>query len=694
MQDIETLGSAAAATLACGATESSATANALRPSSIRTSVFDMYKIGPGPSSSHTIGPMKICNDFLKEVKNCFLPTLERTSKSNGTLNNPPGGPSPVGSNGHTHDQALEEIVILGETQNEVMEGEYQIAIHLFGSLSATGLGHGTHTAVIGGLLGWEPMTCDPVALPLLLTERGALYDFPVPELKIKMGAEHIVWHDPCDISELYHPNTLRLQILRGPDVCFEREYYSVGGGFIERKGGMPEDFREEEPVYPYTSFEQVVDHLKERTDSREPDSKEHDSKEHDSKEHDSHKSGSQDPDSQESGSKEPGTKKTGEYDRQCSVTSLDTEACSPCGGTPEFETGAKPSGWADAKPNALGELLTLLPTGGCPKSLGGTLMAESAEAESRVKASPSTEFLGGCLSEGQLGKFMNACGGASDVSGSWTRGIDVVELMLRNEEKLTGMGREEILEGVRKIIEVMDRSVERGLSCEGTLPGPIQLKRKAACVFERATRRSGRSVVCANDLGLLNAYAMAASEENAAGMLVVTAPTSGSSGVIPGLLYFMKKHMGVCESVRERSLVCGCLFGFLIKHNASISGAEMGCMGEIGVASAMGAAMLAYAQDCTLREVEAAAEIALEHHFGVTCDPIGGYVQIPCIQRNSMGAVKAYNAFILATGSDPDHQKINFDGAVQVMNQTGRDMHKDYKETSQGGLAKLNVVPC
>jgi L-serine dehydratase len=194
-------------------------------------------------------------------------------------------------------------------------------------------------------------------------------------------------------------------------------------------------------------------------------------------------------------------------------------------------------------------------------------------------------------------------------------------------------------------------------------------------------------------LVFLNAYCLAASEENAAGRIVVTAPTSGASGVLPGLTYLARQHFGYTDARLRSGMWAAALIGFLVKHNASISGAEMGCMGEIGTASAMGAALLTAGADHGIEAIEAAAEIGIEHHLGMTCDPIGGYVQIPCIERNAMGAVKAYNAYLLATSGLPAHQKISLDTVIRVMKATGRDMSTKYKETSEAGLA-LSVTEC
>jgi len=190
-----------------------------------------------------------------------------------------------------------------------------------------------------------------------------------------------------------------------------------------------------------------------------------------------------------------------------------------------------------------------------------------------------------------------------------------------------------------------------------------------------------------------NAYSLAASEENAAGNLVVTAPTSGASGVIPGVIYMLKHHFHYHNKHIADGLLACAAIGFLVKHNASISGAEAGCMGEVGTAAGMAAALLTYGAGYGIDVLEMAAEIAIEHHLGMTCDPVGGYVQIPCIERNAVGAVKAYNAYLLALSGDPSKQKVSLDQVIKTVRETGRDMSTKYKETSQGGLA-LNLTEC
>jgi len=259
------------------------------------------------------------------------------------------------------------------------------------------------------------------------------------------------------------------------------------------------------------------------------------------------------------------------------------------------------------------------------------------------------------------------------------------ELIMANEKAITGMTEEEINTGLDHLIDVMERAVELGIKNEGVLPGPIGLHRKATTMYTRAKKEhfQGPGFIKA-----INAYALAASEENASGHCVVTAPTCGAAGVIPSILFMLKHHMGALNDEIREGLMAASSIGFLCKHNASISGAEVGCQGEVGVASAMAAAFLAYARGYRFQVTENAAEIAMEHHLGLTCDPVGGYVQIPCIERNAMGAVKAYNAYLIASTLDESHQKVNLDKAIEAMAQTGYDMSRKYKETSLGGLAQ------
>jgi len=454
------------------------------PDYITTSIFDIFKTGPGPSSSHTIGPMKAALSFREAVRN----SLERSSDFTRAT----------------------------------------IDVYLYGSLSLTGEGHGTPKAVLGGLLGWAPESCDCDQLLALLDNPASVYELPFETGAISFTASNIHFEgaDPL----LPYQNTLRFRLAAGDQLLLEREYYSIGGGFIQCRGETGPERRQ--PPYPYRNMN-------------------------------------------------------------------------------------------------------------------------------------------------ELRKIMRKSG------------LSLREVMLQNEEALTGQPQATILNGIDGLIDAMCRSVETGLSTDGILPGPIGLMRKAPVLFknsERMKRETGRS------LALLNAYAHAASEENAAGRRIVTAPTSGSAGVMPGVIYLMKQHFEYTAEQFRDGMLAAAAIAFIAKHNASIAGAEVGCQGEIGVASSMAAALIANASGLPMKQVENAAEIALEHQLGTTCDPVGGYVQIPCIERNAVGAVQALNAFILAEAGDPARQKVTFDEVVDAMMETGRDMCTKYKETSKGGLAVCCVA--
>lgn len=451
---------------------------------ITTSIFDIFKIGPGPSSSHTIGPMKAALDFLKSIQNVAPDTLS----------------SPAA-----------------------------VEVHLYGSLSLTGEGHGTHKAVLGGLLGWEPETCDCDRLLALFDPPETVYKIEACAAEIPFTAANI--HFEGLEEALPHANTLRFRLTAGESVLLEKEYYSTGGGFIQCRGEPVPD--RPEPPYPYASMRELRQVLR----------------------------------------------KTG---------------------------------------------------------------------------------------------------------------LSLQEIMLRNETAISGLSMEEITKRIDGLIDTMCEAVENGLKSDGILPGPIGLMRKARVLKTNSAKmrhETGRFLAC------LNAYAHAASEENAAGRKVVTSPTSGAAGVLPGVIYLLKKNFDLKAERFRDGMLAAAAIAFIAKHNASISGAEIGCQGEVGVASAMAAAFIALAEGLSIRQVENAAEIALEHHLGMTCDPVLGYVQIPCIERNAVGAVTALNAYILSAAGDPARQKVTFDEVVEAMRETGIDMCTRYKETSRGGLA-LSCVSC
>ena len=244
------------------------------------------------------------------------------------------------------------------------------------------------------------------------------------------------------------------------------------------------------------------------------------------------------------------------------------------------------------------------------------------------------------------------------------------------------------------IWHAMRDCMNRGLSISGTLPGGLKIKRRAAEIHAKLKDEQGNNSIQPHQLmDWLSVYAMAVNEENAAGSRVVTAPTNGAAGVIPATIrYYLDHCLGADQNGIRTFLLAAAAIGGLIKHNASISGAEVGCQGEVGSASAMASAGLCAALGGSNEQVENAAEIALEHHLGMTCDPVGGLVQVPCIERNAFGAVKAVTAASLALRGDGTHF-VPLDTCVETMRQTGLDMNERYKETSTGGLA-VNVVEC
>ena len=265
-------------------------------------------------------------------------------------------------------------------------------------------------------------------------------------------------------------------------------------------------------------------------------------------------------------------------------------------------------------------------------------------------------------------------------------GLSVGRLMLENER--TWRSKREIYEGLLNIWAVMQACVKRGCTTDGILPGGLQVPRRAPALYRRLTEspESGlRDPLTAMDF--VSLYALAVNEENAAGGRVVTAPTNGAAGIIPAVLHYYHRFVpGASEEGVVRFLLTAGAIGALYKENASISGAEVGCQGEVGVACSMAAGALAEVLGGTPRQVENAAEIGLEHNLGLTCDPIGGLVQVPCIERNAMGAVKAINAARMSMYGDGEHF-VSLDKVIRTMRETGADMKSKYKETALGGLA-------
>jgi L-serine dehydratase len=270
--------------------------------------------------------------------------------------------------------------------------------------------------------------------------------------------------------------------------------------------------------------------------------------------------------------------------------------------------------------------------------------------------------------------------------------LSIAQVTMANEIAVSGKGEAEINAFLDKIIGAMHATVKAGLSVkEDVLPGPIKLQSKAATVYARAQDDKYESD---RAIAMVSAFALAASEENARGHLVITAPTGGSAGVMPAIVYALmeSKRKPSKEKLRE-GLLAGAAVGYLCKHNATLSGAEGGCQSEIGVASAMTAAFIAQVMDSSPQVIENAAESALEHHLGMTCDPVAGYVQVPCIERCAFGAVKAWTAFMIATNEIASRHRVDLDTTIKTLAETGRDMSTKYKETSEGGLA-ANLVLC
>ena len=454
---------------------------------VLTTLDEFYKVGPGPSSSHTIGPMRITYDFYQRATKLPADKLAKATA---------------------------------------------MKVHLFGSLSATGKGHGTERAALAGLVGKEPATVDPKFLDSLRDKPDQIFPMKLGTATFNVSLKDVIYD--ATKGDFKHPNTMVVKLLAGNETLLEQEYYSVGGGFIEWKGYTPP--KKNPPKYPFSTMKELQAH---------------------------------------------------------------------------------------ADKNKL----------------------------------------------------------------------SIAQVMLANEMSIAGRTEAEVFAFVDKIINAMVATVKSGLSMpeNDVLPGPIKLASKAATVYKRAM---DEAIPSDRGIGALSAYALAASEENGRGHLVITAPTGGSAGVMPALVY------GLGEGGRKLSndkirmgMLAAAAVGYLCKHHATLSAAEGGCQAEIGVASAMAAALVATANDASPLVVANAAESALEHHLGMTCDPVAGYVQVPCIERCAFGAVKAWTAYAIASNEIASRHRVDFDATVQALAQTAKDMNSKYKETSEAGLA-LSVVLC
>jgi L-serine dehydratase len=309
-------------------------------------------------------------------------------------------------------------------------------------------------------------------------------------------------------------------------------------------------------------------------------------------------------------------------------------------------------------------------------SIGGGFIVRGDESEAReagAHAAPPYPFASGA-------ELLSLCR---------EHGLEIFELVLANER--TWASDAEVRARLLALWEIMQACVERGFRQSGVLPGVLKVRRRAPRLYRQLTESGAAGPLDVMDW--VNAFALAVNEENAAGGRVVTAPTNGAAGIVPAVLHYYRRFAdGANDEGVLRFLLVAAAMGMLYKRNASISGAEMGCQGEVGVACSMAAAGLVAALHGTNEQVENAAEIGMEHNLGLTCDPVAGLVQIPCIERNAMGAVKAINAARLAMRGDGTH-KVSLDQVIATMRQTGADMSTIYKETSQGGLA-VNVPEC
>jgi L-serine dehydratase len=453
---------------------------------ILTTSDEFYKVGPGPSSSHTIGPMRITYDFYQRAAKLPADQLATATK---------------------------------------------LQVNLFGSLSATGKGHGTERASLAGLVGKEPATVDPKFLDSLRDKPDQVFPVKLGNKSIDVSLKDIIYD--ATKGDFKHPNTMTCKLLAGDKVLLEQEYYSVGGGFIEWKGYEPP--KKNPPKYPFATMKDLRAH-------------------------------------------------------------------------------------AD------------------------------------------------------------------------TNKTTIAKIILANETSISGKSEEEVYAFIDKIINAMVATVKSGLSMpeDDVLPGPIKLHSKAATVYKRAMDDKFQSD---RGIGALSAFALAASEENGRGHLVITAPTGGSAGVMPALVYALMEERKVQRQKMREGMLAALAIGYLCKHHATLSAAEGGCQAEIGVASSMAAALTATVYDEDSKVVENAAESALEHHLGMTCDPVAGYVQVPCIERCAFGAVKAWTAYAIASNEIASRHRVDFDATVMALAQTAKDMNSKYKETSEAGLA-LSVVLC
>jgi L-serine dehydratase len=330
------------------------------------------------------------------------------------------------------------------------------------------------------------------------------------------------------------------------------------------------------------------------------------------------------------------------------------------------------------------------------------LMATDAQGDVILRETYYSIGGGFVMTEGELAAGRNVQEG-DPVPYPFKSAVQMLEMAERSGKTIAEMkranevsrgGRDSLRSGVARIWQVMDDCIERGLTSDGTLPGGLNVRRRAKGIRDALIAERGTNLQAPHKINdWMSAYAMAVNEENAAGGQVVTAPTNGAAGVVPAVIKYWLEHVpGAHEARIEEFLLTAAAIGGLVKFNASISGAEAGCQAEVGSAAAMGAAGLCAVLGGTPAQIENAAEIALEHHLGMSCDPVRGLVQVPCIERNGLGAIKAVSAASLALRGDGTHL-VPLDACIETMRQTGADMSEKYKETSLGGLA-VNVPNC
>jgi len=333
---------------------------------------------------------------------------------------------------------------------------------------------------------------------------------------------------------------------------------------------------------------------------------------------------------------------------------------------------------------------------------GMILMATDAQGDVILQETYYSVGGGFVLTEAELAEGRDTDDGPA-VPYPFKTAAEMLEMAETSGKTIAGMkkaneiargGPENLASGVARIWEVMNGCIERGLEGEGELPGGLHVKRRASGIHQALLAERGTNLNAPHKINdWIGVYAMAVNEENAAGGQVVTAPTNGAAGVVPAVIKYWLDHVpGASEAQIEEFLLTAAAIGGLVKYNASISGAEAGCQAEVGSAAAMGAAGLAAVLGGTPAQIENAAEIALEHHLGMTCDPVKGLVQVPCIERNGLGAIKAVSAASLALRGDGTHL-VPLDACIETMRQTGADMSEKYKETALGGLA-VNIPNC